>query len=159
MHSSTGFNHPAASGKQVQSRLLLPIINYDKRQSGLVFKEEDTAVENENFEIDDDTNLRLREFPTSLMKTPKLTTHLEPLKLDKNRFYSYVRRKENEAIEIIKALGLCHQAKLYYDNAKDIYIGYSHVNSEDILLKLVNHVGWKLMPKMIEKKEVGVTIF
>lgn len=93
------------------------------------------------------------------MKTAKLTTYLEPLKLDKGRFYNYVKRNENESIEIIKALGLCHQAKLYYDSPKDRYIGVSNVNSEEVLLKLVNYVGWKLMPKVVDKKEVGVTIF
>lgn len=35
-------------------------MNYDKRSSALVFKDEGTICENDNFEIDDDTNVRLR---------------------------------------------------------------------------------------------------
>jgi hypothetical protein len=35
-------------------------MNYDKRSSALVFKDEDGVCENENFEIDDDTNVRLK---------------------------------------------------------------------------------------------------
>lgn len=63
-----------------------------------------------------------------------------------------MKRNENESTEIIKALGLCHQAKLNYVTEKDKYQGLSNVNSEEILLKLVNYVGWSLMPKVVDKK-------
>ena len=55
-------------------------------------------------------------------------------------------------------MSLCHQAKLYYVANKDKYIGVSNVNSKEVLLKLVNYVGWNIMPKSIDKKEVGLTI-
>lgn len=42
--------------------------------------------------------------------------------------------------------------------SKDKYVGVSNVNSEEVLLKLVNYVGWSIVPKTIDKKEVGLTI-
>lgn len=53
---------------------------------------------------------------------------------------------------------MCHQAKLYYVANKDKYIGVSNVNSEEVLLKLVNYVGWNIVPKAVEKKEIGLTV-
>lgn len=41
---------------------------------------------------------------------------------------------------------------------KDKYIGVSNVNSEEVLLKLVNYVGWNIVPKAVEKKEIGLTV-
>lgn len=83
---------------------------------------------------------------------------MEPLKLDRNRFYNYVKRSEDESIEIIKALAFCHQARLYYVASKDKYVGVSNVNSEEVLLKLVSYVGWNIIPKTVDKKEIGLTV-
>jgi magnesium-transporting ATPase (P-type) len=153
-------NEEMIGSKEVNSKVLLPIMNYDKKNSALVFKEDDALTENENFEIDGgDTTVRLKEPSLMKAKPSKLNTNLEPLKLDRNRFYNYVKRNEKELIEIIKALGLCHQAKWSYSNSKEKYEAVSNVNSEEILLKLVNYVGWNLMPKMVDKKETGITIF
>lgn len=39
--SSLRCDNPPQGGKQIQNKFLLPIMNYDKRASALVFKEED----------------------------------------------------------------------------------------------------------------------
>ena len=71
-------------------------MNYDKRSSSLMFKEEGLAGEiEENFEIDDDINMRMKETSNLPYKPSKVSTHLEPLKLDRTRFYNYVKRSEN----------------------------------------------------------------
>ena len=47
--------------KQINNKLLLPILNYDRKASAMVFKEEtNILLPEENFEIDDDTNIRLK---------------------------------------------------------------------------------------------------
>ena len=47
--------------KQINNKLLLPILNYDRKASAMVFKEETNIFQpEENFEIDDDTNIRLK---------------------------------------------------------------------------------------------------
>lgn len=52
-------------------------MNYDKRSSSLMFKEEGLAGEiEENFEIDDDINMRMKETSNLPYKPSKVSTHL-----------------------------------------------------------------------------------
>jgi hypothetical protein len=47
-------------------------------------------------------------------KLPPLKIGLERLKIDKLMLYNNIKKEEIESMEIMKALVLCHQAKLFY---------------------------------------------
>ena len=102
-------------GAEVRNRSgrknLLPIMNVDKRNN-VVFGEFD---ENDNFEIDDCPNVKSKLTPVAMMKPSKQPRLLDPLILDKARFYNDVTQDETEAINIVRCIVFCHQAKLKYE--------------------------------------------
>ena len=59
-----------------------------------------------------------------------------------------MKQQEIESTEIMKALTLCHQAKLFYNPPKDAYVGLSSIQSEEVLLQLASSIGWELLPKI-----------
>ena len=124
---------------------LLPIMNID-RKNMMIFGDVDDG--DENFEIDDHTNVRMKISPINHVPNSKQPKILDPLILDKGRLHNDVMKGEKESTDIVKCMILCHQAKLNYKTANDKYHGISSMNSgthsEEVLLKLANYVGWKI---------------
>ena len=52
--------------------------------------------------------------------TTKVRTQLEPLKIDKEKLCKNLMTEEEEAMELVKAFSLCHQAILKSLDSEDI---------------------------------------
>jgi hypothetical protein len=67
---------------------------------------------------------------------------LEPLRISRDKLRKNLANEEAEAVELVKALALCHQAILKSQDSRDIkFEANSKVYSEEVLLKLVNGLG------------------